>query len=215
MPYYCTTPISSSLSHLDWEHRHVVYQASQVENSEKLKSNSRTRKKRVRMRLRAAYIVLFILLLNTNWAIADEKPADYALAMDSATQAFICHALAVEIDSINTDHLLDFGYKNAMFVIQDLKDKKITQNVFEDIAFEHDGPLKDVPNLKLKNPLRTLFTLKGPNADFIVGRIYEGSAGSVMEKLYREPQYMRLSRKEFSTNEFRKRNCDSFILKTK
>lgn len=105
--------------------------------------------------------IFFICSLNA------ESSKEYAKKGRLVWSAFECSIYASKIDKMKeAENLFNLGYKNGLDFIDALKLNKIEEK-----------------DLSEEVPVVIKFLLSGPNADFILGRIYEVSVDNVYKNV--------------------------------
>ena len=137
-------------------------------------------------------ITLLIGLASTNVAMA-QSSKEYALLGRIAWSAFECSSLASKSKNPKEqERLFRHGYEQGLKFIAAVRSGKVQR---KDISEEV--------------PLAVVLRLEGPTADFILGRVFEASQQSALEKVYKTGETFNSDelQETIARNEFWKRNC--------
>lgn len=98
-----------------------------------------------------------------------ESSEEYALMSKSTWAALACssHAMLSEPDNSEAQRLIDYGLEQGEVFLNALNDGKIQKGDINTII-----------------PISMLLVLRGPNHDFILGRIYETVSRSAQDGIY-------------------------------
>lgn len=141
--------------------------------------------------IRITLIAAFILLI-AGEAIAEDSK-DYARMARSVWSAFECAALASDLGkSKEQERLFQFGYRQGKTFIGAVRSGKVKQK-----------------DLQAISPIGVLWRLQGPNADFMLGRIYAAAADNALKDLYGTGGHLSSyeTRELLLNNRFSDKNC--------
>lgn len=136
-------------------------------------------------------IFLFLLTLG-NFANATTS-IEFALMGKETWSAFECSVLAERSKKTKEqERLFVFGYEKGLEFINALKQNKIKQK-----------------DLKSEVPLYVLWSLEGPTADFMLGRIFEVVVDSILKDVIKTGTQINSNEEQkiISQNKFFKQNC--------
>jgi hypothetical protein len=116
--------------------------------------------------MKKSILTLLLAALSTG-ANANDKAGDSPASL--AVSAFLCSTYAEMIGESNEQmRLFELGVKSARAYIEGVKSKTISENTVKDI------------------PLLFSVRLGGPSTDFMVGRVFEGTANHAYDKVVKE-----------------------------
>jgi hypothetical protein len=137
-------------------------------------------------------IAALVGLAFTQAAMA-QSSKDYALMGRIAWSAFECSSLASKSKNPEEqERLFRHGYEQGLKFIAAVRSGKVDRR---DISEEV--------------PLAVVLRLQGPTADFILGRVFEASQESALEKVYKTGEKFNSDelQETIARNELWKRNC--------
>jgi len=141
----------------------------------------------------AKLLVTGLICLTFTQVAGAQSSKDFALMGRVAWSAFECSSLASKIkNSKEQERLFRYGYEQGLKFITAVRSGKVDrQDISEGV------------------PLAVFLRLQGPTAEFILGRVFEASQVSALEKVYKTGETFNSEelQETIARNEFWNRNC--------
>jgi hypothetical protein len=139
-------------------------------------------------------VALAVVLAVAPLKASAQSSKEYAVMGQKLWAAFECAALATVAEEVDEQRrLFDLGYEQGKIFVQAIRNGKIEEK-----------------DLSGSVPVGVLWKLEGPNADFILGRIWESAFEQATKDAYDAYSKMMFDKgvlKQFAKNDFHKKNC--------